>query len=280
MQRGILFALGVLLGAALAFAQEAVPLSAPASAQAESQTVYYAGPGVTAPEPIPIAPSEVATGHCKHLDGKAVLSVLVDATGVPRRVYLLDPAGNDLDKFAVMLAARERFRPGTYNGAPASVQIALSIDMKACIEQKKNDAGQKIGVVQLRSAPEQTVEIEQDSSQGATYTAGSLPSQADLPDPPPVKVTRDISRPQPLNRIEAEYSDKARREKLSGAVLISLIVDTHGMPQNLRLVRSLEPSLDQNALYAVDRYRFKPAMKKDGTPVPVMITVEVDFRVY
>jgi TonB family protein len=37
--------------------------------------------------------------------------------------------------------------------------------------------------------------------------------------------------------------------------------------------------LDQKALEAVRKYRFKPAMKA-GVPVPVMITVEVNFRLY
>jgi len=38
--------------------------------------------------------------------------------------------------------------------------------------------------------------------------------------------------------------------------------------------------LDQKALEAVRKYRFKPAMKDGKTPVPVMITVEVNFRLY
>jgi len=37
--------------------------------------------------------------------------------------------------------------------------------------------------------------------------------------------------------------------------------------------------LDEKALEAVRRYRFKPAMK-DGRPVAVIMTVEVDFRLY
>ena len=31
---------------------------------------------------------------------------------------------------------------------------------------------------------------------------------------------------------------------------------------------------------AVRKYKFKPAMKDGKTPVPVMITVEVNFRLY
>jgi periplasmic protein TonB len=36
---------------------------------------------------------------------------------------------------------------------------------------------------------------------------------------------------------------------------------------------------DENALEAVLRYRFKPAMK-GGKPVPVLITIAVNFRLY
>lgn len=89
-----------------------------------------------------------------------------------------------------------------------------------------------------------------------------------------------ISAPVPLNSVEAEFSDEARRAKYQGVVLIQMIVDAHGMPQNPRVVRPLGMGLDQKALEAVRKYRFKPAMKDGRTPVPVMITVEVNFRLY
>jgi outer membrane biosynthesis protein TonB len=51
------------------------------------------------------------------------------------------------------------------------------------------------------------------------------------------------------------------------------------MPQNPKVLRTLDYGLDQNAVDAVMRYRFKPAMR-DGEPVPVIITVEVNFQFY
>lgn len=89
-----------------------------------------------------------------------------------------------------------------------------------------------------------------------------------------------ISAPVPLNSVEAEFSDEARRAKYQGICLIQMIVDAHGMPQEPRVVRPLGMGLDQKALEAVRKYRFKPAMKDGKTPVPVMITVEVNFRLY
>jgi len=89
-----------------------------------------------------------------------------------------------------------------------------------------------------------------------------------------------VSAPVPLNQVEAEFSDEARRAKYQGVCLISLIVDAQGNPQNPRVVRALGMGLDEKALEAVRKYKFKPAYKQGTGPVPVMITVEVNFRLY
>jgi periplasmic protein TonB len=88
-----------------------------------------------------------------------------------------------------------------------------------------------------------------------------------------------VSNPIPIVSPEAEFSDEARRSKYQGVCMISIIVDARGYPQNPRVIRSLGMGLDEKALEAVQRYRFKPAMK-DGKPVAVMISVEVNFRLY
>lgn len=94
------------------------------------------------------------------------------------------------------------------------------------------------------------------------------------------RVGGGISAPVPLNNVEAEFSDEARRAKYQGVCLIQMIVDAQGNPQNPRVIRPLGMGLDEKALEAVRKYRFKPAMKNGRTPVPVMITVEVNFRLY
>ncbi|MGA2651782.1 MAG: energy transducer TonB [Terracidiphilus sp.] len=94
------------------------------------------------------------------------------------------------------------------------------------------------------------------------------------------RVGGGVSPPVALNSVEAEFSDEARRAKYQGVCLISLIVDAQGNPQNPRVVRALGMGLDEKALEAVRKYKFKPAMKDGKTPVPVMITVEVNFRLY
>lgn len=89
----------------------------------------------------------------------------------------------------------------------------------------------------------------------------------------------DVSRPIPIITPEAEFSDEARRAKYQGVCMISVIIDAHGDPQNPRVIRSLGMGLDDKALDAVRKYRFKPALRQ-GRPVPVVITVAVNFRLF
>jgi TonB family protein len=89
-----------------------------------------------------------------------------------------------------------------------------------------------------------------------------------------------VSAPVAIFTPEAEFSDEARRAKYQGVCLISLIVDAQGNPQGPRVIRALGMGLDEKALEAVRKYKFKPAMKDGRTAVPVRITIEVNFRLY
>ncbi len=94
------------------------------------------------------------------------------------------------------------------------------------------------------------------------------------------RVGGGISKPIVLFAPEAEFSDEARRAKYSGICVIEMIVDAQGNPQNAHVIRPLGMGLDEKALEAVRKYKFKPALKDGKTPVAVMVTVEVNFRLY
>jgi len=88
-----------------------------------------------------------------------------------------------------------------------------------------------------------------------------------------------VTKPVVLFAPDADFSDEARRQRYQGACTITLIVDAHGDPQNPRVVQPLGMGLDEKALEAVRRYRFKPALK-DGKPVASYVSVIVNFRFY
>lgn len=90
-----------------------------------------------------------------------------------------------------------------------------------------------------------------------------------------------ISLPVPISTPEAAYSAEARRAKINGIVLLSLTVDTEGIPKDIRVLRPLGHGLDEAAVAAVRKYRFRPAIdKRSGKPVEKLMTIEVNFRLY
>jgi TonB family protein len=89
-----------------------------------------------------------------------------------------------------------------------------------------------------------------------------------------------VSAPKVIYSVLPEFSDEARRAKYQGICIVTLIVDAQGNPQNPRVVRALGMGLDEKALEAVMKFKFKPAMK-DGKPVSVDgVSVEVNFRLF
>jgi TonB family protein len=73
---------------------------------------------------------------------------------------------------------------------------------------------------------------------------------------------------------EPEYSESARKAKIRGTVQLAVAIDATGVAHIVRVVKPLEPGLDQNAVEAIEKWRFTPATK-DGKPVAVQMEVEV-----
>jgi periplasmic protein TonB len=86
-----------------------------------------------------------------------------------------------------------------------------------------------------------------------------------------------ITGPVLLFQVEPEYSEEARKAKFQGTVMLSIIIDRQGRTRDIRVVRELGLGLDQKAVEAVSKWRFKPG-QKGGTPVNIAANVEVNFR--
>src|SRR5579884_2914169 len=84
-------------------------------------------------------------------------------------------------------------------------------------------------------------------------------------------------KPQLVYKVDPDYSEEARKAKFQGTVVLAIIVDENGLPHDVRVVRPLGLGLDQKAIEAVEKWRFRPGMK-DGHPVKVAATIEVNFR--
>jgi len=91
------------------------------------------------------------------------------------------------------------------------------------------------------------------------------------------KIGGGVSDPVPIFKPEPEYSEEARKAKFQGAVLLAIVIDETGHTRDIRVLRPLGLGLDEKAIEAVTKWRFRPSMK-DGHPVAVMANVEVNFR--
>ena len=273
-------ALFAVLGASFSSGQQAAPSVPPKSdSQPARVKVYTVGPGVIAPVLYPLNVTNISAGKCKKkVDGKVVFSVLVDETGMPRNIMFLQPRGWELDKLALQIVVADRFKPGTLDGIPVVVGQSVVLDLQTCVDEKKDNAGNKIDQLRLRSQPVQNLSALPKPLEEAVLTPIGL-SLEDIyiAASPYYRIGGEVSAPVVLLSRDPEFSDEALRAKYGGVCIVSLIVDEYGMPQNLRVVRKLGYGLDEKAIEAVNHFRFKPAMR-NGEPIAVMVSIEINFR--
>jgi TonB family protein len=91
------------------------------------------------------------------------------------------------------------------------------------------------------------------------------------------RVGGGVSAPVVLYKIDPEYSEEARKAKYSGTVVLYAEVDPAGKTRNLRVVRGIGLGLDEKAIEAVNKWKFKPGLR-DGRAVTVACQIEVNFR--
>ncbi len=95
----------------------------------------------------------------------------------------------------------------------------------------------------------------------------------------PYKVGGSVSPPKPMSTPDPNYSKAAKQAGYQAVAVLWVVLDTDGTVKNVRIARPAGMGLDEEAVAAVQNWKFNPAMK-DGQPVAVHINVEVNFRLY
>jgi TonB family protein len=91
------------------------------------------------------------------------------------------------------------------------------------------------------------------------------------------RVGGGVTAPVLVYKKEPEYSEEARKAKYQGTVTLYVEVAPNGKAQNIKVLHSLGLGLDEKAIEAVKQWTFKPGLK-DGKPVTVAASIEVNFR--
>lgn len=86
----------------------------------------------------------------------------------------------------------------------------------------------------------------------------------------------DLRNPRKVHDASPAYPADSQNRRVSGVVVIEAAISRTGCIDSARVVRSVETPLDIQALRAVVQWRYSPALM-NGTPVPVVLTVMVNF---
>jgi protein TonB len=104
-----------------------------------------------------------------------------------------------------------------------------------------------------------------------------------LPDRPPgpagpIALSQVERPPETIFQVEPEFSDLARQARIEGKVVLRIVIDKKGQVTDIRVMKSMgRTGLDESAIEAVKKWKFKPAMR-NKVPVDVWMDVTINFR--
>jgi TonB family protein len=162
--------------------------------------------------------------------------------------------------------AEAHFRTAIAQQDPTSTEESISLDLLARFLDER-DRGDEAKELRARSGA--IVKAQMSELQASSHAAYSEVFKAN--------VAQGTTPPKLLKKVEPEYNEDARAAKYQGTVVLQVVIGPDGFAHNIQVVRSLGLGLDQKAAEAVTQWQFSPGMK-DGSPVPVAATVEVNFR--
>jgi periplasmic protein TonB len=86
-----------------------------------------------------------------------------------------------------------------------------------------------------------------------------------------------IQEPKKVKHVNPVYPDSARAAGVQGTVVIESTISRAGCIRSLEVIRGVDAALDAAAVAAVAGWRYTPTLL-NGRPVPVLMTVTVNFR--
>lgn len=93
----------------------------------------------------------------------------------------------------------------------------------------------------------------------------------------PVRVGGNVKAPTIIDRFDPQYTEVARRARIQGIVIIEAVIDRQGNVTEARILKGLPMGLDNEALSAIKRWKFRPGTL-NGQPVPVYYNLTINFR--
>ncbi len=93
---------------------------------------------------------------------------------------------------------------------------------------------------------------------------------------PPYKPGGAVTMPRVIHEVKPSYTAEAVRARIQGRVKVAVVVNADGTVGDVRVLESLDPLLDPQAIAAVKQWKFSPGTK-EGVAVPVSVEIELTF---
>ncbi|MGE5358746.1 MAG: energy transducer TonB, partial [Bacteroidales bacterium] len=160
-----------------------------------------------------------------------------------------------LDQAAVEAVRQWQFTPTLLNGTPVPVIMTCTVNFTL-------EGPQPIEVKPEGAPPAAAALVPQE---GASVPAGGV-----------YKPGSGVTIPRVISEQKPSYEPTAYQEKVQGTVVVEAVVGPDGAVQDVKVVKGLDPRLDDKAIEAAYKWRFVPGTK-NGVAVPVLMTIEMMF---
>lgn len=222
-------------------AQETAPAARTATITAEQ-----VGGEIGAPIPTILTDPKIPISRKLSKRGLCLLHITIDANGVPRDIFVVRSLEPELDRNTIEAAKNWRFKPALRDGR---VPVAVEGTVASTFEYVEKEP-----VAFATFIPEAPEKI-------AAAVAHHDRMQVKL----------DVVN---YNEVVARYMPESR---IPGICLVSLLVDTKGVPQNVHIIKGLDSSLDMDTVAMIRHFRFKPVLQDGKTPVAVGVIMPVHY---
>jgi TonB family protein len=175
----------------------------------------------------------------------ATIAFEIDDHGKPARFEIVKSSYDVWGFEAANLVAGWQFTPGTKDGLPVPVRCTLDL------------------VWGPETLTPSTIAVQLNSlhPQPPHPTVGPIPQNA----------------PEILEKTEPTYTEQARAAGLEGVMWVSFQVGDDGSPRDVKVLEHLALGLDDQAIQAISKWRFKPA-SLNGQPIASYAVAELFFQ--
>ena len=198
-----------------------------------------------------VAPIYPQAAQDAGIEGVVILETVISATGQVTDVNVLRSVDATVDEAAVVAARQWVYSPTLRNGV--AVPVILTETVNFVLDNARAGAGD------VRTAPP-----DRPASPSPTAPAGPIP------------VGGNIERPTRINDVAPLYPQVAQEAGIEGMVILQTEIATNGRVNNVTVLRSVDPILDEAAIAAARQWTYSPTLQ-NGVAVSVLMTETVNF---